>query len=266
MPQLRYKIYSETGELSFQRPVMVMIHGLGGGYSNWYRQVHTLKRLYDLVLIELPSHGKSRVMLSEMEISFDALTDLIMEVVDYLGIKKATYVGISLGTMFVKYIVMHHPERVDRYILTGPICDYTLTMVAALMLVKMLLFFLPLKIVLKLGATIVMPHKVSKYGRDLFISCAKRIPRKECIAWCTILAKFKNIQKEYQAVAGEESNGLYIVGALDYFFIPLLQKDKDRVENMVFIENAGHLCISDQAKVVNDHIIHFQNTGKVKSK
>ncbi len=261
---LRYMIYADDHKISFKKPVMILIHGLGGGYANWHGQVHALKKEYDLLLIELPSHGNSPVMMSEMEISYEALTEKLFEVVDHLGIKKATYAGVSLGTMLVKYIVLNHPERVDKYILAGPIGDFTLMLRSAINMVKYLLPVSPLNFILGLVAAIVMPYKVSKFGRDIFLACARRLPKKEFIAWCKLLTKFKSIQKKYQATMKTEPNGLYLVGALDHFFIPMLKRDRKRVKNMIFVENAGHICIADQADIVNQYIIEFCNTGAVK--
>lgn len=263
MPLLRYMIYSDTNELSFKKPIMIFLHGLGGGYANWYRQVHTLREKYDLVLIELPSHGNSPLMMSEMEISYEALIGKIMEVVDHLDIKKATYAGVSLGTMLVKYIVLNFPERVDKYILAGPIGDFTFVLRSAINFIRHLMPIAPLKSILGLVAGVVMPYKVSKYGRDIFLACARRLPKKEFIAWCKLLTKFKDIQETYQKTMLDEPNGLYIVGALDHFFIPMLKRDRKRVKNMVFVENAGHICIADQSETVNELIINFQDTGKV---
>ncbi len=257
MELLRYKIYAKDGALSFDRPIMVMIHGLGGGYANWYRQTFALKAKYDLVLIELPSHGKSPFMMSEMEPSFDLLSEMIMQVVDHLGIRKATFAGVSLGTMIVKHIVLNYPDRVEKYILAGPIGDFTLVLRTAINVVKHLLPLIPLDVTLAIVCAIVIPYKVSKEGRDIFLACARKLPREEFVAWCRLLTKFKDIQKTYQKTMGDEPNGLYIVGSLDHFFIPMLRKDKKRVKNMIFVENAGHICIADQADTVNKLILDF---------
>ena len=257
MSLLRYRIYSETHTISHKKPVMVMLHGLGGGYANWYGQIHALKVPYDLLLIELPSHGRSPVLMSEMEISYDALVEKILEVVDHLGIKKAHYAGVSLGTMLVKYIVLNHPERVDKYVLAGPIGDFTFVLRTAINFVRHLFPIAPLEFILRLVALVVMPYKISKYGRDVFLACARKLAKKEFIAWCKLLTKFKDIQRTFQQTMGDEPNGLYLVGALDHDFIPMLTRDNNRVKNSFFIPDAGHICIADQANAVNRHIISF---------
>ena len=261
MELLRYKIYAEDRALSFQKPVMVLLHGLGGGYANWYRQVHVLKAHYDLVLIELPSHGHSPVKMSEMELTFDAVSKKVMEVVDHLEIKKATFVGVSLGTMIVKNIVLKYSDRVDKYILIGPVGAVPWWTKMAINMIRILMPVAPMNMVIKIVATFLMPYKTSKYGRDVFMASAKRVPKEEFIAWCRVLVTFQDVQKVYQKTMQDEPNGLYMVGELDYFFIPLLNKDRKRVKNMVFIKHAGHACMADQADIANRHIIAFQDNG-----
>ena len=142
---LNYKIYSEDGTISAKKPVIVFLHGLGGGYSNWVYQVRYLKKKYDLLLIELPSHGRKKFNMSELELNFDTVSKKIMEVVDHLGIDKATFAGISVGTLIVKHIAFTYPERVDKYILVGPVGKFTLLLKTAIRLTMFLLPILPLK-------------------------------------------------------------------------------------------------------------------------
>lgn len=263
MSMLRYKIFSESKTISHEKPVIVMLHGLGGGYANWYGQIHTLKKHYDLLLIELPSHGRSPYKMSEMEISYAHLCGKIMEIVDHFGIQTATYAGVSFGTMLVKYIKLNYPDRVDKYILAGPIGNFNFVLRLAINIVRYLLPIAPLEFVLKLVVAVVMPYKVSKYGRDVFLATATRLTNKEFIAYCKLLSRFKNVQKSFATTMGNEPNGLYLVGELDYFFQLMLKKESKRVKNMVLVPNAGHICITDQAEIANRHILFFLETGEI---
>ncbi len=259
---LRYKIFSTSKTISHEKPVIVMLHGLGGGFANWYSQLRDLKPHYDLLLIELPSHGRSSYKMSQMEISYECLCNKIMEVVDYLGVQKAIFAGVSFGTMLVKYIILNYPERVDKYIMAGPIGNFNFVLRSAINIVRCLLPIAPLTVVLKLVTLVVMPYKISKYGREVFLSTAKRLTNKEFIAYCKLLSRFKNIQKTFASTMGTENKGLYMVGELDYFFSLMLKKERKRVKNMIVIPNAGHICITDQPAACNRHIISFMETGE----
>ena len=260
---LNYKIYSESGTISFQKPIMVFVHGLGGGYSNWVYQVRHLRKRYDLVLIELPSHGRSKYKISDMELNFDTVTGMIMELLDHLGIEKATFLGVSLGTLIVKHIVFTHPERGDKYVLVGPIGKFTLLLRAAIRLAMFLLPILPLNAVLTLVCLVVIPYKSLAHGRNIFLACAQRVERKEFVAWCRVVLSFGKIYREYVKRMKDEPDGLYIVGAMDHFFLTMLRGDRKRIKNLAVVEGAGHICCIDQYAKVNDLIINFQETGTI---
>ncbi len=263
MELLNYRIYSETGTISQQKPVMIMIHGLGGGYANWVHQVKELKEKYDLVLIELPSHGRSKIKLSKMKNSYDALTEKVMELLDHLNIKKATFLGCSLGTLIVKHVALTHPEVVDKYMLMGPIGNFDLWFRVA---TRALIFFvpvLPTHWAVSAVARLLIPYKMFEHGRNLFLACAQRVAKKEFLCWLKLMLKFNKIQKVYQRTMQEEPDGLYMVGELDYVFIPMLKDNYERIRNMIVIKNAGHICNVDQPETVNELIINFQETGVV---
>ena len=262
MSMLRYKIFSESKTISHEKPVIVMLHGLGGGYANFYSCIHALKPHYDLLLIELPSHGRSPMKMSQMSATWEELCGRVMDVVDSLGIQKAIFAGGSLGSMLVKYIVLNYSERVEKYILVGPIGNFNLLIRTSIRVVRLLLPFLPLETVLKLILAVVIPDEVSRYGREVFLATSKRLTNKEFAAWCKLLSRFKNVQRTYERTMGEEANGLYLVGELDRFFRLMLKKDEKRVKNMVFVKNAGHICTTDQPEATNRQLLAFLQTGR----
>ena len=263
MELMNYKIYSEDGTISKKKPVIVFVHGLGGGYANWIYQARHLKKKYDLLLVELPSHGKSKMKISDGPLTFDAVTEMILAVLDHLGIEKATFAGVSLGTLIVKHIVFTHPERVDKYILVGPIGKFTLLLKSAIRLAMFLLPIAPLNFVLTLVCLIVMPYKSVAYGRNLFLACAQRVERKEFVAWCRVVLSFAKIQEQYVKTMKDEPDGLYVVGAKDHFFLTMLRSDMKRIKNLAVVEDAGHICNTDQYEKVNSLIIQFQETGTI---
>ncbi len=258
---LNYNIYSENGVITPDQPVMVLVHGLGGGYANWVYQVRHLRKKYQLVLIELPSHGRSKHKMSELGCSFDVVSRMIIEVMDHLGIQKASFAGVSLGTMVVKHIVLTYSERVDKYFLIGPVGRYTFLHNMAFCIAIMLLPIAPLNFVISLVCKVLMPYKKLSYARNLFLASAQRVERKEFIAWGKAILSFGKMQKEFGNKMKDEPNGLYIVGELDHFFLTMLRFDMKRIKNVVIVKEGGHVCCIDQYEVVNKLISDFQETG-----
>lgn len=258
MALLHYRIYAEDGKISFQKPVMVLIHGLGGSSAIWLRQVHKLKSKYDLVLIDMPSHGKSTHMFSQMDCSFDSVTELVMEVLDHLHIEKATFVGCSLGTMVVKHIVVRHPHRVDKYVLIGAVGHYAGWFKMGLRSVIFLAPMVPLPLMVKTVARVLIPRRQSDYSRHLFLTCAKHIPKKEFMAWLKLLTLFPKLNAQYLPRLKTTKNGLYITGTMDYIFLPSLKRELKSVSHFVLLENCGHVCNLDAPDEVNELLLNFE--------
>lgn len=257
MELLNYKIYSENGTISFVKPILVFLHGFGGSSAIWMKQINGLKEKYDLLLIDLPSHGKSKIMLSQMDKTFEAVANKIIDVLNYLNIKKANFIGCSLGTMFVKYIVLKRQELVEKYVLIGSVGTYSDWFKCALQAAKMLIHILPCKWCCNIVAKLIIPYKQSDESRKLFLQCAKRIPKKEFISWLKLLVKFPLVNKEYVKMLDTMKKGLYITGDRDVMFINSLVQEYKKITNKVILNDCGHVCNIDKYKEVNQLVMNF---------
>lgn len=263
MTLLNYKIYSEDETITHKRPVLVLIHGFGGGFPTWFFQVHHLKKYYDLLLLELPSHGKDNVKMSQLPPDFASVSHLILNTLDHLGVEKASFVGVSLGALVIQYFVLYNPKRVDKYILIGPLGKIRFLLRLSIWLLWFFLPVLPLKPTMRLVSRILVPGNETAYGRDLFLACAKRIGRWEFRAWFKTLLSVSGHQGLYIRTMGNEPNGLYVFGQKDSFFRVMLWMDRRKLQNFVIVKDAGHLCSIDQYQAVNDLIVQFMETGTI---
>ena len=77
---------------------VTFIHGAGGSSSIWYKQVKEFSKTFNVLLVDLRGHGKSKnhVYNRLKSYTFEKISDDIIEVLDYLKIKKTHFVGISL--------------------------------------------------------------------------------------------------------------------------------------------------------------------------
>lgn len=103
-------------------PALIMIHGSGpgaSGWSNYSRNAEAMAEHFRVIIPDLPGFGKSDMK------PVDAKTpgwwaDVMLGLMDQLGIAKAHFVGNSMGGMVTLKIALEHPESVDRMILMGP--------------------------------------------------------------------------------------------------------------------------------------------------
>jgi len=258
---LNYNIYStENGQLT-GKPIIVCIHGFAGNSAMFGKQVLRLRENYDFITIDLPGHGRSETNLREMEISYTSVTNEILKVLDYLGIKKAQFMGTSLGTLIIKHIIVYHSERVDKSVLIGAIGRCPWYYMFAINIGKILLRLLPLSICGYIVTKLFMPSKVSNKIRKLFLSSCLKMKKKELLSLMTLVTKFKQLNKIYlKKIKGGKINTdniLYISGDRDLICLPTIILEMQNFQNSYILNGCGHICNYDKPKEVNNLIKTF---------
>lgn len=101
---------------------LIMLHGAGPGatgWSNFKQNLPALAGKYRVLLIDHPGFGKSTKELPESMPRSEFGRQLIVGLMDKLGIDKSHFVGNSWGGRTSLGIARHAPERVDRLVLMG---------------------------------------------------------------------------------------------------------------------------------------------------
>ena len=80
---------------------ITFIHGAGGSSSIWFKQIKNFKSYFNLLLIDLKGHGKSKNIDLDDEDNLDTTNIQIIGVLDHLKINKSHFVGVSLGTILM---------------------------------------------------------------------------------------------------------------------------------------------------------------------
>jgi pimeloyl-ACP methyl ester carboxylesterase len=94
---------------------IVLLHGLAGSSDTWRSLIGPLSRKYRVVAPDLLGHGHSTK--PRTDYSLGALSVLIRDVLNELGITRATFVGHSLGGGIAMQFVYQHPDYVQRLVL-----------------------------------------------------------------------------------------------------------------------------------------------------
>ena len=99
---------------------ITFVHGAGGSSTIWYKQIKYFSRNYNLLLLDLRGHGKSKSILLnpfKKKYTFNSITNDILEVLDAEKIKKSHFVGISLGTILIRNFAEQNSKRVKSLIM-----------------------------------------------------------------------------------------------------------------------------------------------------
>ena len=107
--------YLETGS---GKPV-ILIHGGGSHASEWINIMKPLAEEYHLYAIDRPGHGLTDPY-NYNNVDFrQSAIDFVRSFMDATGLKKAFFIGHSMGGYFSISFAMQHPERVEKLLLVG---------------------------------------------------------------------------------------------------------------------------------------------------
>jgi pimeloyl-ACP methyl ester carboxylesterase len=104
---------------------ITLIHGAGGSSTIWFKQLRSFKNEFNVLVVDLRGHGKSKFSF-QRNYNFDLVTQDIIEVLDELKIRKSHFVGISLGTILIRNIAEQYPDRIQSMILAGAVMKLNL--------------------------------------------------------------------------------------------------------------------------------------------
>lgn len=108
--------YVEAGEGNAQ--TLVLIHGLGSNAKAWMRNMDAWARTHHVIALDLPGYGRSTK--DDLPYSLGFYAQVIVEMLDALGVKAADWAGHSMGGQIAMIAALEHPERVDRLVLFAP--------------------------------------------------------------------------------------------------------------------------------------------------
>lgn len=252
-------LYHKTFRHKTSQTWVVFIHGAGGSNIVWFRQLREFKKHFNVLLVDLRGHGKSKKEYTQEEkYKFDEIALDVIKTMDHLQIKKAHLVGISLGCIVIRAMDKLAPGRAESIILGGAITQFNGRMQVLLNVAKLLQSIIPYMWLYKINAWILIPYKKDIESRKLFIREAIQLGEKEFRKWLRMSTEIKSnlhefLKKEASAPV------LYLMGDRDHMFLPMVSNLVKRHFNskLEIIRNSGHVCNIDQPEIFNRRSIEF---------
>jgi pimeloyl-ACP methyl ester carboxylesterase len=111
--------YCYTGGKTFDAslPTAVFIHGAQNDHSVWVLQTrYFANHGFGVLAVDLPGHGRSK---GAPLASVEAMADWLLALLDAAGVRNATLIGHSMGSLIALETAFRAPQRVTRLALVG---------------------------------------------------------------------------------------------------------------------------------------------------
>ncbi len=95
---------------------IVFLHGVGGDSASWAPQIDAFSGDFRAIAWDMPGYGGSPAL---ERMTFPALADSLLELLDRLGLDRVHLVGHSMGGMVAQEFTASRPERVRTLVLSA---------------------------------------------------------------------------------------------------------------------------------------------------
>jgi pimeloyl-ACP methyl ester carboxylesterase len=240
---------------------VTFVHGAGGSSSIWFKQLREFTKQFNVLLLDLRGHGKSRMQFSnafKKKYTFDVLAEDIVAVMDKEKISASHFVGISLGTILIRQLGEMYPKRVTSMVMAGAIMKLNVRSQILMRFGNIFKSIVPYLWLYRFFAYIIMPKKSHKESRILFVREAKKLYQKEFLRWYKLTAELKPLLRLFRQVDIKIPT-LYVMGSEDYMFLPSIEKlsQAHHSAQLYVVPHCGHVVNVDQPKKFNRNSISF---------
>lgn len=209
------------------------------------------------MLIDLPGHGKSQEVAGR--VTHKHVNEDIKNVLDALGIRKADFIGMSLGTLVIMSFAVAYPDYVHSVILGGAVINAQGIYRHLMGIADVIKEFLPKVATYKLVAQIVMPSKWHKKSRGIFFREAQNLSRRSFRSWVDYVTNMSKQREIMERLTTLKIPTLFVSGDHDSCFIGGVKKLSDKLSSakLIVLEKCGHVCTIEKWKDFNQYALDY---------
>ncbi len=237
-------------------PWVTFIDGAGGISSQWQKQLSEFKLHYNVLVLDI-AQGENTIEGNE-DLNIDAITNAILGILDFKNIPKSHFIGVSLGTVFIRNLAEKYPNRIKSMVLAGAIVKLSFRFRTLLQMRAISKSFFSSKSLFKFFVFLLLPNKNNRESRSFFIEQSQGWKKGEFNRWAQLTSKLKPVLKYLNS---GESNvpTLYIMGEEDYLFLPTVKRiSSENSGKLLFvIQDCGHFVNLEQPILFNKMVIGY---------
>jgi pimeloyl-ACP methyl ester carboxylesterase len=234
------------------KPWVVFVHGAGGSSAVWWRQVRPFSKDYHLVLLDVHAEGNRSAASERKNYTFDALARDVLEVLEFRGIDRAFFVGVSMGCLVIEELARLAPSKVSGMILTGAIAGLDWRTRLLMGLGHLSKDVLPYMWLYRFFAWVILPRWEHRESRKVFVREASKLGGRAFRRWYALAGNLNSSLKRIRQV-GASVPCLYVMGEEDALFLKAVQ-DHVRTQATAWIEvidHCGHVVNIQAAEQFN---------------
>ena len=238
---------------------VVFVHGIGGSTRTWEKQIDAFSKRYNLLLLDLPGHGSNADNVIR-KVSPRKLYKGIKATLDALGIEKAHFVGLSLGTVVIANFAVCFPQYVKSIVLGGPSLKLNSVSQVAVVCANKVKNIMPYEQLYQFFAWFMMPKRNHEKSRRIFLREVVKLKKETMYAWIEYLQCVLKPEKLLKKLDVLEKKILFISGEEDHCFVSGAKAVAKKAKNIevAVIEKCGHICSIENWKTFNqvalDHL------------
>ena len=112
-----YEIYLPAGKAVGQGQPLILLHGGFGSTGIFAPIMAALSEKRQVIAVDMQAHGRTADI--DRPMSFEAMSDDVVALLQFLHLEKADIMGYSLGGNVALYTVIKHPELVRRAVIVS---------------------------------------------------------------------------------------------------------------------------------------------------
>ena len=252
-------LHYETHKLAPDKPWLVFLHGAGGSVKTWTYQVPYFAAQFNLLLIDLRDHGKSKNVQPVLDqYHFELISEDIKRVLDFENIENAYFMTLSFGSVLLQDLYMRYPYLVKGTVIAGGIFKGSFFIRSFVYLARVFNLFLRYSTMYRLFSYLLMPRRHHELSRRIYQRQAAKLSQAEYMKWVGLYGEFFKLLKlfYYQSL---NIKTLIIMGEEDYVFLKAAHSFNMKQPKAILktIPEAGHIVNIDGSTAFNQLAMTF---------